>query len=74
MTLEQIANYPQVKDGTIVEVSIDQLKFKGKVVGLSTQMINPVYIIECTDGTLPNETYPYKVCSVPLSEFINSIK
>ncbi len=53
-------------------IIIGDKTFDGVVVGLGSSgggfMKN--YIIECTDGTFPNEIYPFKCLSLPLSEII----
>ena len=68
-TLEELIKTPQLEDGTSVKVRIDKdIHFMGKVVGLASSSLLPYYIVECLDGTLPNETYPYKFVSLPLSE------
>ena len=73
-TFEEIVNTPQLTDGTLCKVRLTKTDyFEGKVVGLGTLGLVPHYIVECLDGTLPNETYAYKFVSAPLSEiFINS--
>jgi hypothetical protein len=68
-TLEELVKTPQLEDGTPVKVRIDKdTHFMGKVVGLGSSGLLPYYIVECLDNTLPNETYPYKFVSMPLSE------
>jgi hypothetical protein len=55
-------------DGATVRVEIPNVySFNGKIVGVGTDGISPLYIIECIDGFLPNETYKYKVCMMPLA-------
>lgn len=57
-----------LKKDTQVRVSIHPgLEFKGKIVGVATTDITQTHIIECTDGTLPNEVYQYNTCVAPLS-------
>ena len=66
-SLQETANYPNIADGTLVRVEIPSVyAFDGKIVGLGANDINQTHLVECTDGFLPNETYPYKVCSMPL--------
>ena len=68
-TLEDIVKTPQLENGTEVKVRIHvDTYFPGKVVGLGSTGLLPYYIVECLDNTLPNETYPYKFVSMPLSE------
>lgn len=38
------------------------------VVGQSTNGLITSYIVECLDGTFPNDTYKYKFVSLPVSE------
>lgn len=72
-TFEEIVNHPCIVDGTEVEVRLGDGSFQGKVVGQSSTGLIPYYIVECTDGTLPNKTYEYKFTSVPVSEiFVKS--
>lgn len=42
------------------------ISFKGIIVGKSTTDITQCHIVKCTDGTLPNETYPYDTVTSPL--------
>lgn len=67
-TFEEIVNTPELKDGVEVAVRIGEKTFDGKIVGKSSDGLLPYYIVECTDGTLPNEVYDYKFVSLPLSE------
>lgn len=67
-TFEEIVNHPYIADGTEVEVRLGSGSFQGKVVGQSKTGLMPYYIIECIDGSLPNETYEYKFVSMPMSE------
>ena len=67
-TFEEIVNTPELKDGIEVSVRIGETSFDGKIVGKSSTGLNPSYIVECTDGALPNEVYSYKFVSIPLSE------
>jgi hypothetical protein len=59
-----MSNFP---NGTLVTVDINHrdIKFKGKVVGKATTDITESHIVECIDGYIPNETYPYAVCVMP---------
>lgn len=67
-TLEEMANHTQLTDGTLVVVDIPGIiKFPGNIVGVSSQHLITNYIVECLDNTLPNETYQYKVVSIPHS-------
>ena len=67
-TLEEIVNHPELLDGTEVNVRFKDTLFEAKVIGKSSTGLIPYYIIECTDGTFPNEIYNYKALSIPLSE------
>ena len=67
-TFEEIVNSPDLTDGTLVNVRIGETIFEGKIVGKSSTGLIPNYIVECLDGTLPNEVYGYKFVSLPLSE------
>lgn len=67
-TFEEIVNIPELADGVEVNVRIGSETFDGKIVGKSSNGILPHYIIECIDGTLPNEVYNYKYVSLPISE------
>ncbi len=68
-TFEELVNMPILTDGTEVDVRIgDNTMFNGKIVGLGTAGIIPMYVVECLDGTLPNDTYEYKFISLPLTE------
>lgn len=65
---EQIVNHETLKDGTLVIVEIpDTIKFPANIVGLATDSLVKNYIVQCLDSTLPNDTYPYKVVSIPYS-------
>ena len=67
-TIQEMQECEQLQDGLQVIVKIDkETQFKGKIVGNAINGLLPFYIVECTDNFLPNETYPYKVASVPLS-------
>lgn len=67
-TFEELVNLPEFTDGTEVNVRIGETTFEGKIVGKGSSGLLPYYIIECTDGTLPNGTYQFKFVSLPLSE------
>jgi len=67
-TFEQLVNTPELRDGIEVNVRIVDITFDGKIVGKSGSGLIPSYIVECTDGTLPNEVYGYKFVSLPISE------
>jgi hypothetical protein len=68
-TLEDIVNTPQLIDGTEVTGRFGEGEtFIGKIVGQSSIGLVPNYIVECLDGTFPNETYNYKFLNLPLSE------
>lgn len=67
-TFEEIVKSEVLTDGTEVKVRIGEKFFEGKIVGQSGTGIIPFYIVECLDGTLPNEAYKYKFVSMPLTE------
>jgi hypothetical protein len=67
-TFEEIVNTPELTDGVEVSVRIGDSTFDGKIVGKSSSGLMPYYIVECIDGTLPNEVYNYKFVSLPLTE------
>jgi hypothetical protein len=67
-TFEEMTKHVDFKDGLEIEVNMPNIyTFKGKIVGIASRGLVPNYLVECTDGFLPNETYPYKVASIPLS-------
>lgn len=65
----------KMEQGTAVTVSVPGAAFKRKiigkgfdnVIGAGITDINESYIVECTDGTIPNDYYRYSTYSVPLS-------
>jgi hypothetical protein len=67
-TFEEIVKTPELTDGVEVSVRIGESTFDGKIVGKSSSGLMPYYIVECIDGTLPNEVYNYKFVSLPLTE------
>lgn len=67
-TFEEIVKSEVLSDGTQVKVRIVEKWFDGKIVGRSGTGIIPYYIVECLDGTFPNEIYNYKFLSLPLTE------
>jgi hypothetical protein len=67
-TFEEIVNTPELTDGVEVSVRIGDSTFDGKIVGKSSSGLVPWYIVECIDGTLPNEVYNYKFVSLSLTE------
>jgi hypothetical protein len=68
MTLKELAGHPVLENGTKVSVKIGKDAFLGKIVGQGSPCPNPIYLVECTDGYIPSETYQYKTCVIPLSE------
>ncbi len=40
--------------------------FVGKITGLAHEGVLPSYIVECLDGFIPNETYQYRSCIIPM--------
>ena len=67
-TFEEIVKTPELTDGVEVSVRIGESIFEGRIVGKSSSGLIPYYIVECIDGTLPNEVYNYKFVSLPLTE------
>jgi len=67
-TFEEVVNSPELVDGTLVDVRVVGITFKGKIVGKSQSGLIPHYIVECLDGFIPNEVYGYKFLSIPVSE------
>ncbi len=67
-TFEEIVKTPELSSGVEVSVRIGESTFDGKIVGKSSSGLMPYYIVECIDGTLPNEVYNYKFVSLPLTE------
>jgi hypothetical protein len=67
-TFEEIVKTPELTDGVEVSVRLGESTFDGKIVGKSSSGLMPYYIVECIDGTLPNEVYNYKFVSLPLTE------
>lgn len=69
-SFEELVNSPLLEDGKLVGFTVGNDTHKGKIVGVASNGIMKWYIIECLDGTFPNEIYPYKFLSLPLSELI----
>ena len=69
-SFEALVNSPLLEDGKLVGFVVGNETYKGKVVGLASNGLIKSYIIECLDGTFPNEIYPYKFLSLPISEII----
>lgn len=67
-TFDELVNSPILTNDTLVKCCIADKYFDGRVVGLSGTGIIQYYIIECMDDTLPNDIYPYKFVSLPISE------
>jgi hypothetical protein len=65
---EEIVKTPELTDGVKVSVRMGKSTFEGRIVGKSSSGLMPYYIVECIDGTLPNEVYNYKFVSLPLTE------
>lgn len=73
-TIEEMSNHKPFSDGLEVTVDMPNVyQFKGKIVGIASVGVVPNYIVECTDNFIPNDQYPYKVVSMPLS-YIYSIE
>ena len=45
--------------GTEVIVEQSGMVIRGKVIGKATMGITESYIVQCTDGQLPNDVYKY---------------
>lgn len=69
-TFEEIVNAPLLENEKLIRFSIDSEIHDGKIVGLSNNGLVKIYIVECLDDTFPNEIYPYKFITLPLSEII----
>ena len=43
---------------------------EGKIVGRASadDKIHPMYLVQCTDDTYPNATYPYSTFAFPLGQ------
>jgi hypothetical protein len=66
-SLEELSKLPQLEYNQEVICKIgSEYSFTGKIVGLAHEGILPSYIVECLDGFIPNETYKYKTCIIPL--------
>lgn len=70
MTLKELSEHPVLKNDSKVKVKVGKDFFQGKIVGQGSACPNPLYLVECEDGFIPNETYPYKTCVMPLSEMV----
>lgn len=57
----------EMKQGTVVTVSVSGSMFSGKIVGKGFDDMHQACIVECTDGTIPNDVYRYNTYLVPLS-------
>lgn len=70
MTLTELSEYPALENETVVKVKVGDDIFQGKIVGQGAACPNPLYLVECTDGFIPSDIYPYKTGVFPLSEMI----
>jgi uncharacterized protein YwlG (UPF0340 family) len=71
-TLEEIVGMNKLKDGQLVSVRLSDSFFKGKIVGIGASSLVPQYIVECIDGTFPNDIYGFKFLNIPATEiFLN---
>lgn len=61
----KIGDNVNIQFGTKVNVLLGEL-FEGVIVGKSTTDITQQHIVKCTDGTYPNDIYPYDTLTVPL--------
>ena len=68
LSLKELCEYEKLDYGTIVKVFVGDEIFEGKIVGQGADGPNPIYLVECTDGFIPNNTYRYGVCMIALSE------
>lgn len=67
-TFIEMNNHIEYQDGLEVVVDMPNIySFEGKIVGIAQRGFVPNYIVECTDGFLPNNSYSFKVVSIPLS-------
>lgn len=68
-TFEDLVNHPTLENNQEVKCRLgDGNFFKGKIVGISSTGLISNYIVECIDGTFPNNIYEYKFLSLPISE------
>lgn len=66
-SLEEISKLPPFEYGQTVMCRIgDAYSFVGKITGLAHEGVLPSYIVECLDGFIPNETYKYRSCIIPM--------
>lgn len=66
-SLEEISKLPPFENGQRVMCRVgDAYSFVGKIIGIANEGILPSYIVECLDGFIPNETYRYKSCIMPM--------
>lgn len=71
-SFQEVVEMSQLKNEQLVSVRIPDGFFKGKVVGLGSSGLIPYYIIECVDGTFPNDIYGFKFLNMPATEiFLN---
>ena len=56
-----------MNQGTKVTTVVDGSIGVFKIVGKATTDITQTMIIECLNGVIPNETYPYTHCVMPLA-------
>lgn len=50
----------------------EEIHFHGKVVGVQKFATVENYIVKCTDGFIPNSTYPYDSCIIPKHQTFSS--
>lgn len=67
-TFEDVVQMRDLKNDQEVTVRIPNGSFKAKVVGIGSEGLIPYYIVECIDGTFPNEVYGFKFLNIPASE------
>lgn len=70
MTLKELSEHQVLENDSKVKVKVGKDFFQGKIVGQGSACPNPIYLVECTDGFIPNETYQYKTCVMALSEMV----
>lgn len=56
-----LGDAPILDEGRKVIVNLPNASIKGVIVGMAgiDDSINPMYIVKCTDGQIPDSTYHY---------------
>ena len=55
-----------LKMNTDVYIETSDAAFNGIVIGKANNSISESYIIQCTDGFIPNDAYEYSTSVIPL--------